>query len=202
MHGLCVPALAIPAVQGNRVEAMTASSNKIPAELRSLCQWVCWRLEARDGKSTKVPYHPSGSRADATDPATWSSFADVTATGAMRKLVSAMAQTAAPRTFSELIKLAREQGLFEHIIGVDDGELGRREKSTLGNLLSRYDRRLVSKHRFVVEGRGKTRRYRVENGNGGDEANSVSDENSSLCAGDSGRKHHSDHSDHSQSDCP
>src|SRR5438094_209645 len=51
----------------------------VPSELRSLKQWVCWRLEKRDGRETKVPYHPSGHRADTGDPSTWSSFAEVVA---------------------------------------------------------------------------------------------------------------------------
>src|SRR5438094_478978 len=59
--------------------AMTRSFEKIPAELRSLRQWVCWRLEKRDGKNTKVPYHPRGHKADASDSATWSGFAEVVA---------------------------------------------------------------------------------------------------------------------------
>ena len=38
-------------------------------------QWLCWRAEARDGKTTKVPVDPnSGSYASATDAATWAEF--------------------------------------------------------------------------------------------------------------------------------
>ncbi len=46
----------------------------IPVELRALHQWVCWRLEERKGKKTKVPYTPNGELASTTDPATWASF--------------------------------------------------------------------------------------------------------------------------------
>jgi NrS-1 polymerase HBD domain len=47
----------------------------IPAELRERPQWVTWRLEQRDGKTTKVPYDPrSGRRSSSTDPATWTDF--------------------------------------------------------------------------------------------------------------------------------
>lgn len=46
------------------------------AELAELPQWVCWRLEQRNGKSTKIPHTPAGSRASATDPATWSGYAE------------------------------------------------------------------------------------------------------------------------------
>ncbi|AZF88180.1 DNA primase/helicase [Microcystis phage Me-ZS1] len=47
----------------------------IPAELQAIPQWVAWRHEVVEGRSTKVPYHPSGrSRADVTKPATWGTF--------------------------------------------------------------------------------------------------------------------------------
>lgn len=46
-----------------------------PQELQELDQWVVWRIEGRDGKPTKIPYNAlTGSRADSTAPATWSSF--------------------------------------------------------------------------------------------------------------------------------
>jgi putative DNA primase/helicase len=52
----------------------------LPAELRNLRQWVCYRLEKRkqsDGtwKNTKVPCQTNGKAASSTDPATWNSFA-------------------------------------------------------------------------------------------------------------------------------
>ena len=46
----------------------------IPAELKSLPRWVCWRFEQRGGKATKVPYTPTGRRAKSNDPATWAAF--------------------------------------------------------------------------------------------------------------------------------
>jgi AAA domain len=48
--------------------------DQIPAELRELAQWVCWREEDRDGKPTKVPYTPDGHAASTTDARTWSTF--------------------------------------------------------------------------------------------------------------------------------
>lgn len=48
----------------------------VPLELRERPQWVLWRLEARDGRPTKVPYRvddPSR-RASSTDPSTWATF--------------------------------------------------------------------------------------------------------------------------------
>ena len=54
-----------------------------PAELKSLNQWVVWRLEERDSKPTKVPYDAStGTKASSTRPDTWVSYAEATqATG-------------------------------------------------------------------------------------------------------------------------
>jgi primase-polymerase (primpol)-like protein len=47
----------------------------IPERLTERPQWVCWRLEERDGKDTKVPYTPgTGRRASSTDLMTWQSF--------------------------------------------------------------------------------------------------------------------------------
>jgi primase-polymerase (primpol)-like protein len=46
----------------------------IPKELKSLPQWVCWRLEQdkRSGRDCKVPYSPKNShRASPNNPATW-----------------------------------------------------------------------------------------------------------------------------------
>jgi putative DNA primase/helicase len=53
------------------------SPDNIPVELREREQWVCWKLEPRQGKDgmTKVPYSATdGRRASCTAPGTWSSF--------------------------------------------------------------------------------------------------------------------------------
>jgi putative DNA primase/helicase len=53
------------------------SPDIIPAELRKLDQWVCWRYVEREPgtKATKVPFNPrTGAHADTTAPATWSTF--------------------------------------------------------------------------------------------------------------------------------
>ena len=43
--------------------------------IRDLRQWLCWRIEERDGKPTKVPYSPlTGEKASTTDPQTWASY--------------------------------------------------------------------------------------------------------------------------------
>lgn len=49
--------------------------NLIPKELINRPQWVCWRYETREGKTTKVPYRADGKgRADSTNAATWGNF--------------------------------------------------------------------------------------------------------------------------------
>lgn len=48
---------------------------KIPPDLKALAQWVCWRIEDRDGKPTKVPKSPkNGGNARADTAATWGTF--------------------------------------------------------------------------------------------------------------------------------
>ncbi len=51
--------------------------DKIPEELKKLDRWVCWQIEDRGGKPTKVPINPStGGRAMSNNPATWGTFYD------------------------------------------------------------------------------------------------------------------------------
>jgi putative DNA primase/helicase len=50
----------------------------IPEQLTERPQWVCWCLEERDSKPTKVPYVcETGERASTTDLMTWRTFEDV-----------------------------------------------------------------------------------------------------------------------------
>lgn len=50
--------------------------DNIPEEMKTRDQWVCWALEERDGKPTKVPKRAdTGGNAKSTGPATWASFA-------------------------------------------------------------------------------------------------------------------------------
>lgn len=52
----------------------------IPQELKERRQWVCYRLELRDGSKTKVPYQPTQGGpllyARSNDPSTWHPFED------------------------------------------------------------------------------------------------------------------------------
>jgi putative DNA primase/helicase len=52
----------------------------IPEQLTERPQWVCWRLETRDGKQTKVPYTPGAERrASSTELMTWATFEEALA---------------------------------------------------------------------------------------------------------------------------
>jgi primase-polymerase (primpol)-like protein len=52
----------------------------IPERLTERPQWVCWRLEERDDKPTKVPYIPGTMRrASSTDLMTWRTFSEALA---------------------------------------------------------------------------------------------------------------------------
>lgn len=49
---------------------------QIPAVLKAVEQWVCWRTEKRDGTPTKVPIDPmTGGYASVTRPGTWTDCA-------------------------------------------------------------------------------------------------------------------------------
>lgn len=54
----------------------------IPAELRQIPQWVCWKAKpGKNGKIDKVPFDPkTGRAASSTDPATWGVFEQAVAT--------------------------------------------------------------------------------------------------------------------------
>jgi putative DNA primase/helicase len=52
----------------------------IPEQLAERPQWVCWRLEKREGKATKVPYTPGTLRgASSTNSLTWRTFSEALA---------------------------------------------------------------------------------------------------------------------------
>jgi hypothetical protein len=51
----------------------------IPEELRALARWCVWKLEKNDGRSTKIPYHCDGSRAESDKLEAWETFDDVKA---------------------------------------------------------------------------------------------------------------------------
>ena len=56
-----------------------------PPDLQPLRQWICWRIERRNGKATKIPVNPrTGANASSTDPSTWGAFDEALAS--MRRL--------------------------------------------------------------------------------------------------------------------
>ena len=51
--------------------------HNIPAELKNLQRWVCWRQEEKNEKLTKIPYNISThERASSTEPKTWGGYED------------------------------------------------------------------------------------------------------------------------------
>src|SRR5687767_5404260 len=61
---------------------MTAAQTQ---SIRDLRQWVCWRSEERDGKTTKIPYSPiTGRKARSTDSETWGSYPEAVRAGKER----------------------------------------------------------------------------------------------------------------------
>ncbi|MDD2709267.1 MAG: DnaB-like helicase N-terminal domain-containing protein [Verrucomicrobiae bacterium] len=79
----------------------------------------------------------------------------------MRALVEKMGEQLMDFAFDDLVSLAREHGLFETLVPSSDTDLKPAERSRLGRLLARYDQRLVGKRRFIIEGSGRQKRYRV-----------------------------------------
>lgn len=56
---------------------MDINIKRIPSQLKSRPQWVCWKTTMRNGKETKLPVNPStGSMAKSDDPSSWGSMMD------------------------------------------------------------------------------------------------------------------------------
>jgi primase-polymerase (primpol)-like protein len=54
--------------------------SRVPAELRLVPRWICWRHAVRDGKPTKVPTDPvNGFNVDPLDASHWMAFDDAVA---------------------------------------------------------------------------------------------------------------------------
>jgi hypothetical protein len=78
----------------------------------------------------------------------------------MRELVKLLGTT--PVKFDDLVETAQGHGLFERLIGNSGDDLKPPQKSAFGKLLRRYDRRIFGDtKRFVVEGKGHSRRFYV-----------------------------------------
>jgi hypothetical protein len=81
----------------------------------------------------------------------------------MRALVKAIAAGSILKVvdFEAIVESARAGGLFTRIIG-DGQDLDARAKATLAVILKRYDKRLVGGYRFTLLGKGRSRRFQVE----------------------------------------
>jgi primase-polymerase (primpol)-like protein len=55
-------------------ERLSLNIELIPEELKQRNQWVLWRLEERNDKTTKIPYTTKRKHASSTDAETWTSF--------------------------------------------------------------------------------------------------------------------------------
>lgn len=53
--------------------------HNIPEAMKALKNWCCFKLEEREGRKTKVPYHPKGYKAKSNTPETWCSFEEAVA---------------------------------------------------------------------------------------------------------------------------
>jgi hypothetical protein len=81
----------------------------------------------------------------------------------MRALVKAIVDGAHLRAvnFGEVVEVARAHGLFESLVP-ESGDLDVKAKATIAQLLKTYDRRLIGGYRFLLIGKGRQRRYQVE----------------------------------------
>lgn len=61
------------------METRRVRFDKIPQDLRSLNNWILWKLEEVPGKKklNKTPYSAGGYKANTTDPKTWSHFQEI-----------------------------------------------------------------------------------------------------------------------------
>lgn len=90
----------------------------IPIEMRASRQWIVWRQEDREGKSTKVPYHAKGYKASNAKPQDWDTFDNV---------VAAIMNPKGKPFDGVAFIFTREAGLvgidLDHIRNADTGEI-------------------------------------------------------------------------------
>jgi len=66
--------------ESTEAQILAPIPENIPEQLTERTQWVCWRLEEREGKPTKIPYTPGTMRrASSTDLMTWRTFSEALA---------------------------------------------------------------------------------------------------------------------------
>jgi len=78
----------------------------------------------------------------------------------MRSLVGLVAQGEAFKTssFADLVNTAQSAGLFLRLIP-EEGEPDRSGRTAFSRILGRYNGCVVGRHRFVIEGKGHSRRF-------------------------------------------
>ncbi|CDH47552.1 phage NrS-1 polymerase family protein [Candidatus Contendibacter odensensis] len=103
----------------NNAHEVSAVKPTIPAELRALNQWVCWRYEERNGKRSKPPINPHSNgnptHASNIDPTHWTDF-DTAVAAAVRLGLEGVG-----------LCLTESDGLtgldLDHVYNPDTGEL-------------------------------------------------------------------------------
>lgn len=53
---------------------MRTDNKTVIETMQSLPQWVVWRMQERNSKTTKVPYQVNGHAASVSEPSTWTTF--------------------------------------------------------------------------------------------------------------------------------
>lgn len=125
--------------------------DNIPAELRTLSQWVTWRIDASDNKPTKVPYDArTGRRAKSNDPSTWCDFG------------AAVAAYRTGRYAGIGFMLGEGDGLagvdLDHVLDPDTGEIEEWAIEVIERFGGSYVERSPSGTGFRIFCRGKPQR--------------------------------------------
>ena len=66
-----------PSPTVNLPSTLQPKFNQIPEMLKAIPNWVCWKLEYRDKKWTKIPKQQNRRNANPTDSSTWGNFSDI-----------------------------------------------------------------------------------------------------------------------------
>lgn len=114
---------------------MQVDYQKIPAEMRTYRQWVCWRFEDRDAsKPTKVPYSPeSGRMASVNDASTWTSFEQAVAAAPQYDGIGFVLTKNDPYTFVDLDDTEGNKANFDRQVKIHQEFDSYSERSPSGN---------------------------------------------------------------------
>ena len=111
-----------PADAADVQPVITHNLGQLPARLRRLHRWVCWRYQIRNGKPTKIPFDAkSGREASSTDPQTWSSLAEVVhALGNLPAALNLILQPDRRLVLLEVLVQRPERRNLKHDLGLSD----------------------------------------------------------------------------------